>query len=174
MEPSPKVPGFNVHTPAYLAVSEKIRSEVSDKRIGQLDIKPSAVTTRAVNNLVESSHSGLGAGAAASIVIPNGSSATFTFTLRDNQRRTILAVPDMSWFIDVVSNITQWPNASFGMGNMPSLVWNDWGSTDNVGVVSKLIVRNNTGSDQFVIGVCRWRVIKNSSAQFEQGQISTS
>lgn len=174
MEPTSKTPAFNIHTPAYLAVPEQIRAEVSDKRIGQLDVKPSAINTRAIGNLVDSSSPGLGRGSVASLTIPDSASGTFAFTLTDNQKRVVMAVPDMSWYIGSISPATQWPNATYGMGNMRSAVWNDWGSTDNINVVTKLIVRNDTGSAQLVIAVCRWRIIRNAAAQFEQSQITAS
>lgn len=174
MEPSTRKVDFNLHTPADTTLPAQIRSDLAGNRVGQNQLLPNSVDGQVVGNIIESSHAGLGTGARGTVVIPDGSSGTFTFTLFDKLSRTILAVPDVSWYIGSVSTATQWPNTTFGMGNMRSTVWNDFGTTDNVNVVTKLIVRNDTGSPQTVIGICRWRVIKNSTAEFQQGQVSTS
>lgn len=141
-----------------------------ESRITQQDLTPGSVKARNISNAVTSSHSGLGNGLAASITVPAAQSGNFVFTLKDNLNRTILAVPDVSVFPESVTAANQWPNSTYGMGTMPVTVMNDWGLSDNVGVVTRVVVRNNLTSDVFVTVVCRWRMVVNQTAGLDQSQ----
>lgn len=173
MEPSDSS-GYALQASAYLDMPAQLRNEMADKRVSQNGFLPSAVRGRALGDIVESSHAGLGAGDSASLTIPASTSGNFRFTLTDNLNRTLFAKPDLAWYIGSVSATNQWPNSSYGMGNMPSMYFDDWGSTNNVNTVTHLVVRNNSGAEQLVIAVCRWRVIKNAAASFGQSQTSAS
>ncbi len=140
---------------------------VANSRIGQQEVKPQAVKDRNVAPLVTSSHNGLGRGQVQTALMISNTTTVFTFSVRDNLNRTILAVPDVSLYLGSVSAATQYPYQAYGMGNMPIAVYNDWGLSDNVGVVTRFLVRNNSGADVTGIAVCRWRIITNPANSFD-------
>lgn len=106
----------------------------------------------------------LGFGNVAEGIVTNATSTEFILQLSDNFHRVILAVPDVSIFVGFIDPTTQWPNPTYGMGNMPCMVFNSWGYSNNVNVVTSVVVRNDTGADINVIVAYRWRIITNSSA----------
>jgi len=113
----------------------------------------------------------LGSGNSTGIqTIPDATSLSVLFTLTDNFGRVVMAIPDIAIYTDTttpgtptISAADTWPNSTYGMGNMPITSFNDWGATNNVNVVCRVVIRNNTGSQRAVIVVNRWRVITNAS-----------
>lgn len=132
-------------------------------RINQQQVIPTSIKVRLLGDLFSNnpSSSALGSAIKASGIIPNSSSGTFLFILSDNAGRELIAVPDIAFYINNVTPDTQWPNAAFGMGNMPTSVFNDWGQTDNKNVATRATIRNNSGSSQLVYCYCRFRIIAN-------------
>lgn len=106
----------------------------------------------------------LGSGVYSNSTVPNAASGNFLFRFSDQYNRVILGVPDVSIYVgSSIIPANQWPNASYGMGNMPITYMNDWGLSDNVGIVTRVVVRNNSGADVNVFVVVRLRTITNSS-----------
>lgn len=133
-------------------------------RVNQQEMLPAAIKERLLGNIITGNPPSFepGSGNVATITIPDAATGYIRNTLIDNFGRVLLAVPDISIYIDSISVANQWPTATIGMGNMPIHSRNDWGRTDNVNVVSEVAVRNNTGSSQNVIVVLRWRIITNA------------
>lgn len=104
---------------------------------------------------------GLSSGAA---TIADASSLSYIFTLTDNYNRVLVAIPDIAIYVDGSAVANQWPNTTYGMGNMPITWFNDWGLTNNVNTVTRVVVRNNTGGSRSVTVIVRWRLITNSTA----------
>lgn len=138
-------------------------------RTNQQQVIPTAIQPRLLGNLFSNNptSSALGTAIKLSTPIANSSSATFLFTFSDPQGREIIGVPDVAFYINNVSSDNQWPNGNFGMGNMPTSVFNDWGLSDNKNVVVRATIRNNTGGTQLVYCYCRLRIIVNPGLQFE-------
>lgn len=137
------------------------------ERINQQRVLPSAIQTRLLGDLFSNSPPGneLGAGIRGTINVPNNASGTFRFQLDDSQGREIIAVPDISFFVGEFPTADNlWPNSRFGMGNMPTSVFNSWAHTNNKNVVTQAVIRNNTGADQIVTCICRFRIIANPGA----------
>lgn len=135
-------------------------------RTNQQQVLPSAIQTRLIGNLFSNNPSSdaLGSGIQGNAVVTNSTSTSFIFTLTDNQGRELIAVPDIAFYVgNQISSTTAWPNQSFGMGNMPIAIYNDWSLTNNKNVVTRAIIRNNSGADQNVFCVCRFRIIANPS-----------
>ncbi len=150
------VPNSIDNTPAFAKVENQPRTN-------QQQVIPTAIKVRLMGDLFSNNPSSSAPGSAikASGTIPNSSSGTFLFTLTDNAGRELIAVPDIAFYIGDVTSDTQWPNASFGMGNMPTSVFNDWGETDNKNVVTRATIRNNSGAAQLIFCYCRFRIIAN-------------
>lgn len=133
------------------------------ERTNQQKMLPTSVQTRLLGQLFSNnpSSSALGSGIYNSINLPTASSASFLFTVADNAGREVIAVPYVAFYIfDTVTNAyLHWPNTSFGMGNMPTSVFNDWGNDNQFNTVTRAVIRNNTGSTQLVQAVCRFRII---------------
>lgn len=138
-------------------------------RANQQQILPSAVQTRLLGNLFSNNptSSSLGTAIKLSTNLPNANSVSFKFTFKDPQGREIIGVPDVAFYIGTPDAANQWPNPTFGMGNMPTSVFNDWGLSDNKNVVVRATIRNNTGSAQLVYCYCRLRIIVNPGLQFD-------
>lgn len=138
-------------------------------RTNQQQVTPSAIQPRLLGGLFSNNptSSALGTAIKLNTIIPNSSSGSFKFQFSDPQGREIIGVPDVAFYIGSVDSSTQWPNANFGMGNMPTSVFNDWGLTDNKNVVVRATIRNNSGADQLVYCYCRLRIIVNPGLQFE-------
>lgn len=156
-----KITSSSIVVPDYI---ENTDAQSDPSRINQQRVLPAAIQTRLIGNLFSNNPSSdaQGSGLQATTIIPNSSSASFIFTLTDNQGRELIAVPDIAFYVgDEVDPSFQWPNRDHGMGNMPATVFNDWGLTNNKNVVTRAIMRNNSGSDQNVICVCRFRIIAN-------------
>lgn len=151
-------------------------SPVSNARIGQQNVKPNAVKDTALGPIVTSSHAGLGSGLGAQVSVPIGFSANIVFTLNDAKKRALLAVPDVSVYVPAttladIKSINLWPTASWGGGTMPVYVMNDWASTDNSNVVTRVLVRNNGASAVPVLVIIRWRIIAQSTNTISQGLV---
>lgn len=102
--------------------------------------------------------------------IPDATSISVLNTLTDTFGRVLMAIPDIAIYTDkttagtpTISQADAWPNATYGAGNMPVTSFNDWGLTNNVNVVNRTVIRNNTGSQRAVIVIIRWRIITNAS-----------
>lgn len=136
---------------------------VAPERTNQQKMLPTSVQTRLLGKLFSNnpSSNALGSGIYNSINLPTASSASFLFTVADNAGREVIAVPYVAFYIfDTTSNsYLHWPNPSFGMGNMPTSVFNDWGNDNQFNTVTRAVIRNNTGSTQLVQAVCRFRII---------------
>lgn len=144
----------------------------SPVRVNQQQMLPTSVPARVTAGLFSTNPDSyaLGTGNTGSILVLNSTSASFIFTVSSNNDAPIIAVPDVAFYIgQTVGPDTQWPSSAFGMGNMPVSVFNDWGLTDNHNVATRAIIRNNTGFDQFVICVCRFRIITNPSTTPQTG-----
>lgn len=153
-----------VVVPDYIDNTAEFPASNDPGRINQQQVLPSAIQTRLIGNLFSNNPSSEQAGSGIRLegVIPNNSSGRFTFTLSDNQNRELIATYDIAFYIGEDANdSTQWPNASFGMGNMPFVVYNDWGLTDNRNIVARAVMRNNSGANQNVICYLRFRIIAN-------------
>lgn len=110
----------------------------------------------------------LGSGISSGLsTIPNAMSLSFIFAVNDEYNRVIIAVPDIAIYVGSLDDANLYPNASYGYGNLPIAIYNDWALTDNVGVVTRVIVRNNTGAPVDVYVICRWRIITNSTAALQ-------
>lgn len=157
-----KVTSPEVVVPTSIDNVDPLRDD--PRRVNQQQVLPSAIQTRLIGNLFSNNPASFApnSGVRLTEIIPNNSSGNFYFTLTDNQNRELIAVPDIAFYVgEVVGPDTLWPNASFGMGNMPMTVYNDWAITDNKNVVTHAIMRNNSGTDQEVTCVCRFRIIAN-------------
>lgn len=114
----------------------------------------------------------LGAGTSSGVfTLLNTKTVRVAFTLSDNFRRVVLAVPDVSVYLGSISTANHWPTDAYNMVTLPVSAMNDWGNTDNVNVVNRVVITNNTGSDQDLVVVNRWRIITNSSVSLS-GQAS--
>lgn len=137
----------------------------SPTRVQKQKTLPSFITSRSLGQVITSSATGLGNALFANFVVPNSTSGVFTLKVANVNKQVILAVPDVSVYIgSQPSDATQWPTAAVGGGNLPVYVMNDFGQTDNVNVVTRVVVRNNTGSDQSITVAIRWRIITNSAS----------
>lgn len=122
---------------------------------------PARVTADLFSN--EPDSYALGSGVSETALVAANTSTSFLFTVASNNGAPIIAIPDVAFFIGSFSSSTQWPNPTYGMGNMPVAVFNDWGLTDNYNVVTRATIRNNTGLDQVVICIGRFRIVTNPS-----------
>lgn len=131
-------------------------------RISQQKILPTSITNRFYSQLVSFSDVTY-----TPFTVPNGSSAVLTSTIVDNASRVILAIPQTSIYIGINNHsqilpngANQWPTSLVGGGNFP-VYFNpfDWGQSNDVNQVSQVICRNNTGSDQQVLGVVQWKIL---------------
>lgn len=140
-------------------------------RTNQQQVLPTAIKNRLLANLFSNNPASdeLGSAIKLSGVIPNNSSGSFRFTFSDPDGRELIGVPDVAFYINNVNSDSQWPNAAFGMGNMPTSVFNDWGLTDNKNVVVRATIRNNTGASQLVFCYCRLRIIANPGSTTGSG-----
>lgn len=155
-----------VVVPDYVEDIDPFAPKGDPGRINQQQVLPSAIQTRLIGNLFSNNPSSdaPGSGIHATLALPASSSGSFIFTISDNQGRELIAVPDVAFYIgEFINASTHWPNSSFGMGNMPIAVFNDWGLTNNKDVVTRAIIRNNTGAEQIVTCYCRFRIIANPS-----------
>lgn len=144
-------------------------------RVSQQQIIPGFVRTRALGNIIDSSVSGLGNALFGKGIVPNGFSGVFNLTVASSLNQVILAVPDVSFYIGSVAAANQWPTAAVGGGNFPIYVTtNDFGQTNNVDVVTRVVCRNNSGADQTVIVAVRWRIIANAAMQQSPSGATTS
>lgn len=147
-------------------------SPVDNSRLSQQYVRPSAVKSSGLGPIVASSASGVGNGLAATATIAgSGNNQIFNFTVADKKGRTILALPDVSVYINSITTANQWPTSSYGVATLPVTVMNDWGLTDNINTVTRVVVRNNNVASVFVIVVCRWRVITNPTVQLAQADV---
>lgn len=137
-------------------------------RTNQQQVFPAAIQPRLLGSLFSNNPVDETLGSAVKLVgtIPNNTSGSFKFTFSDPQGREIIGVPDVAFYINATDGSSQWPNATYGMGNMPTSVFNDWGLTDNKNVVVRATIRNNTGAQQIVYCYCRLRIIINPGSQF--------
>lgn len=133
-----------------------------DARVTQQKILPNTVNARAIGDLLTNNPTNLALGQSAifsHLVIPDQTSGHFSFKLADNQGREVMAVPEISFFILSNGVFQHWPSADFGMGNMPTSVFSDWGDSDNFNQVVSATIRNNTGSAKTIYTACRFRLI---------------
>lgn len=146
-------------------------------RVNQQQMLPAAIKQRLLGEIIGSSTGTVkaGSGTSSTSTIPDATSASFLFTTTDNFNRVILVVPDVAIYVHAtaatVSSANQWPNATYGAGNMPVTVINDWGLTNNVNFVCRVVVRNNTGGSVNVIVVYRGRIITNALAGSEAANV---
>lgn len=149
---------------ARMAAHRIVGQAMSSSKVGDMITGNPASTNIGSGNLVVDNTG------STSLTITNSSSITANITLTDTFNRVLLAVPDIAIYTDVttpgtptISVADQYPNTTYGMGNMPIAIWNDWGLSDNVNVVTRVVIRNNTGSDRKVKIVYRFRIITNAS-----------
>ncbi len=143
-------------------------------RINQQRMLPTAVPTRILGQIIggEPASTALGSATTATSTIPDASSGTFLITTADEFKRVLFGAPDVSIYIGSVTDANEWPNATYGMGNMPiSFFPGVWGLSDNANVVSRLVIRNNTGGSVDVIIKYRIRLITNPVASQEQANV---
>lgn len=145
-------------------------------RINQQQVIPTSIKVRLLGDLFSNNPESSAPGSAikASATLPSSSSGTFLFTVTDNTGRELLAIPDIAFYINNTDSASQWPNANFGMGNMPTSVFNDWGETNNFNVVTRATIRNNSGSAQLVYCYCRFRILANPGGNKANNQASTN
>lgn len=148
-------------------------------RVNQQRMLPTAVPTRILGQIISGNPDStqLGSGnfvtdsGTTTLTVANATSLTISLSLNDNFNRVIFAIPDFTIYTDTttpgtptISSADQWPNSTYGMGNMPMSTWNDWGSGNNVGIVTKVVIRNNTGSDRKIKVIYRFRIITNPTS----------
>lgn len=143
--------------------SSNVEADLSSTRTNQQSIIPLAAQPRNLGNLLSSEPQGTALGTSINneIDLPILESANFTFTVASSDGSEIIAVPDVAFYIGQPGSGSFWPNDIYGMGSMPAMVYNDWAQTDNLNVVTRAIIHNNTGYTQHVIAYCRWRIIAN-------------
>lgn len=145
-------------------------------RVNQQSLLPAAIKQRLLGEIIGSSTGSLslGSGVYGSSTMPDATSASFLFTTTDSFNRVILVVPDVAIYVNAttatISTADAWPNNSYGQGNVPVTVFNDWGLTNNVNYVCRVGIRNNSGGSINVIVVYRGRIISNALA----GQTGTN
>lgn len=136
-----------------------------DTRTSQQELLPNSVQVRQIGSLFSDVPNTVNLGVAifSTSVIPNSSTGVFNFTVADNAGRQIIAPADWSAYIGSVSAANQWPTSfpgGVGAGGMPIYATlSDFGMSNNLNVVTRIIVRNNTGSTQTVIVAVRWRIV---------------
>lgn len=150
---------------------------VEEGGLNPLTIRPSTINQQAVGNLITSSAVALGQAAFATQQLPTMTTTQVNFTLADNAGRTISPNPDVAVYTNVtnpnqISAANQWPNAAYGMSNLPWQQYQNFGLTDNVNAVTSVSIRNNNAFAVNVVIAVRWRIITNSSATFQQGSVS--
>lgn len=146
-------------TPDSVESKDPFNSDPSVSRSNQQLVLPTTVNTRLLGSLFYFTEP-----SSVSFISPPSASVTVTAIIRDTYGRPIMAQPDKSVYIGIqninqISDLTQWPTAAVGGGNYP-VYFNDsdYGYTDNVNSVCRITCRNNTGADQQVLVVVRWRV----------------
>lgn len=136
-------------------------------RVNQQSMLANAVTSHVLGGIISGNPESLKAGSGVSFTdsgltsIPNGESRTITTTLSDNFGRVLLAMPDEAIYINGTAAANQWPNATFNMTNVKVSFWNDWGYTNNINVVRRVSLVNNSGGAITVTYIYRWRIITN-------------
>lgn len=154
--PTTKTSGYTVATPDVGVTNvNPIASPSAPARINQQRIIPAAVKQPAISNPLQVVKATPG-----SLILPDGTSAQFIFTLTSDQGNQLIAVPSVSFFIGGDNlNGAHWPGPIYGMGVMPTSVFNDDYFSDGVNVVTQAVIRNNSGDAQLVYCYCNWRLI---------------
>lgn len=161
-----------VYTPSNAAMApvlsvdnvEAFENNNDPTRVNQQITLPDFIKNRSLGNIITSSHTGLGAGLFVNYTVLNGTSTVFYLSVKNNAGQVILAVPDVSIYQNSISSDNEWPNGNIAGNNFPVYVKNDYGTTDNVNVVTQVVARNNSGIDQPIVVAIRWRIITNSAA----------
>ena len=139
-------------------------------RIRKPQIGSFQIEARSISDIISTSprSNALGTGntnpaESATQTVTNGQYFTFSTKYSSSRGSTLaLASPDVSVYHDSISEATRYPNATINMSNFPVSIWTDWGSTNNVNVVIRISVYNNTGSDQEIVTVSRVRYTSHS------------
>lgn len=138
-------------------------------RTAQQNILPTAVQSRFLSQIITTSPITWNY-----INIPNSSSGKFVFAVNNNQNQQILALPDVTAYVGItdisqISNASEWPTAAIGGGNCPIYInSSDWGLSNGINSITKVVVRNNTGNPLDAVVVVQWRIItqpQSSDAQ---------
>lgn len=146
-------PGAESATTSFETI-EAVQAFGNDTRIDTTQLRPSAVGQEGVGDLIT------GQTATTGLVFVADQTTNITeFTLTDNYNRGMLA-PAEAW---IQVNGFTWPSAQFAMGNFPVSVFNNFGISDGINIVTTVACRNNSGATVQLQVTAYFRVITNSS-----------
>lgn len=130
-------------------------------RIKQQNLIPNAVKGRNLGRVIQETATGT-----ASITLSNGQETTFTITTQSINRGVLLfCIPDITLFVGSVALGNALPGGANVTSSAYQVVFlgNDWGSTDDNNVVTKVFVRNVSAGTQTIILKTQSRVITNTA-----------
>lgn len=149
----------------YIEYKDPLAPNTMAARVSQQTVLPNSVQQRLLGQIITSNpaSNSLGSGIQIPIVLVNNTTSITTIKVSNNLGKTIIAIPDISLYTSqtVLSNATQWPGNGFGLSNMIMTVMNDWGTTNNVNVTTRVLIRNTSGADAPSTIVYRYRIITN-------------
>lgn len=159
----PKNPPTEVVIPYVSNVDGNTPAEST--RTSQQTVLTNAVQTRLIGGLFSDQPDNLALGQSANFIshtINNNTTTIFTLPVSSPNGQQIIAFLDTSLYFNEVSAENEFPSIIAGVGpsNFQYNVYNsDWGLSDNLNVVSRVICRNTSGSAKFIILAYRWRIL---------------
>lgn len=157
---------LTVFKPDYVENKDPLEERPNEPaRVNQQQLLPTAAQARILGQIITSSpkSNAPGTGYSVSITVPDQATRTVGWTITNNQGKQLIGEPDMSFFLNDITSVNQYPNAIINMRTMPTAYWTDWGLTDNSNIVARQSLYNNTGSTITVVAVIRTRIIENPS-----------
>lgn len=150
-------------------------TQAPEQRVNQQNLLPTAITNKFLSEAVS-----LSTFSQLSFVAVNNATTNVNCTLVDNNNRVILALPQISIFIGITdySQATlqnQHPTQTVGFGSFP-VYFNpfDYYQVEGNDQVARVSCRNNTGTDQQVLLVVRWKVFTVPTTQQNNTDAATS
>lgn len=162
--PRPK----NVTDMPHLAALNRSASELDrPKRASQMDILPTAVKNRLFGDIIRTIPNDFTTSlSSTSPTLNNGDQVLFTVTTSSNIGSTMLAIPDLSFYVDSVADANKLPGGSGIDESQWQMIgpWFDWAATDNRNHITKVYIRNISAGAVVVTARARVRFITNINA----------